>query len=374
MSSGPEPPSMQTTAHAWTIVSQVKSHRIVYFTDDPDYQPPAQGDWYYCSPYEGSLPPGMTLRNCWGWRFNGSTFVDAREPKKADAKESLLESNRQALLKLLREKIDEVRKPWLATCRGGDVVRSQKLQAARDFLDGREASADAMAILEAVAVSRQITLTEAAQLVHDRKQQMDRVLLESERFREQLTQAIAAAKSQPQLLEIREWIQERVYPELSQRFVFPVDNTRPIDLDQPLGETQQVHERARLRARLRELINAKRQTLDSAYVRNEEVWRHKGRIAQAVLAHDGELPPGMDGSVLEAYATARGVSLAVCAETVVQALAQAAQVLTETEAMKDAYLARIDGARNLREIREIEGLLSEEAIHPTWPAKTEGKA
>ena len=37
-------------ARTWVVVTQVKSHRVVYFTDDPDYQPAMQGDWYYVSP------------------------------------------------------------------------------------------------------------------------------------------------------------------------------------------------------------------------------------------------------------------------------------------------------------------------------------
>jgi hypothetical protein len=35
----------------WIVVTQVKSDRVVYFTDDPGYQPPMEGDWYYCSPF-----------------------------------------------------------------------------------------------------------------------------------------------------------------------------------------------------------------------------------------------------------------------------------------------------------------------------------
>ena len=60
-----------------TIVTQVKSNRVVYFTDDADYLPPTDGDWYYVSSTLGDLPKGMSLRNCWRWRFNGGVFTDA---------------------------------------------------------------------------------------------------------------------------------------------------------------------------------------------------------------------------------------------------------------------------------------------------------
>ena len=45
----------------WSLVTQVKSHRVVYFTDDPAYQPPMDGDWYYVSPFAGNSPAnGLT--------------------------------------------------------------------------------------------------------------------------------------------------------------------------------------------------------------------------------------------------------------------------------------------------------------------------
>lgn len=118
----------------WIVVTQVKSHRVVYFTDDQSYQPPMDGDWYYYSPYTGDLPVSMTLRNCWGWRFNGSSFVDAREVVKNTREETLIESNRQVLLKILNEKINVIRQPFMPSCRGGDVVRELKLLEAEDYL------------------------------------------------------------------------------------------------------------------------------------------------------------------------------------------------------------------------------------------------
>ena len=106
------------------IVSQVKSNRVVYFTDDLDYQPPMEGDWYYVSTYQGPLPKDMTLRNCWGWRFNGGVFKDAREAPRQSAAESLLENNRKALRRLLREKIDARARTFPARLRSGRAGRA----------------------------------------------------------------------------------------------------------------------------------------------------------------------------------------------------------------------------------------------------------
>src|SRR3954453_6139545 len=58
-------------AKQWLVVTQFKSDRVIYYTDDHDFDIPADADWCYVSPYEGDLPEGMTLRNCWSWRYRG---------------------------------------------------------------------------------------------------------------------------------------------------------------------------------------------------------------------------------------------------------------------------------------------------------------
>lgn len=142
-------------AGRYVIVSQVKSNRVVYYTDDRDYQPPMTGDWYYVSIYDGILPAGMNLRNCWGWRFNGRAFVDAREVKMHSPEESLLANNRKSLLKILNEKIEAVRHPFMPSCAHGDLARRAKLKEARQYLarpEGTIGKEDSYKLLEAVGV------------------------------------------------------------------------------------------------------------------------------------------------------------------------------------------------------------------------------
>ena len=69
---------------SWLIVSQYRSDRVVYFTDDPDFDVPGNADWCYVSPYVGALPEGMTLRNCWSWRYRGMVFIDERKAPAPD--------------------------------------------------------------------------------------------------------------------------------------------------------------------------------------------------------------------------------------------------------------------------------------------------
>jgi hypothetical protein len=123
-----------TKKTTWVIVTQVKSLRVVYFTDDPSYQPPTENDHYYYSVHLGELPAEITLRNCWGWKFNGQRFLDVHEAPKVTAEEATLVANRKALMQLLVEKINLIRAPFLPACRAGDQVRKLKLQEAHRFL------------------------------------------------------------------------------------------------------------------------------------------------------------------------------------------------------------------------------------------------
>ncbi len=354
----------------WVIVSQVKSHRVVYFTDDPSYQPPMDADWYYCSPYSGGLPTGMTLRNCWGWRFNGAVFTDAREPEKKSAEDSLLESNRKALLKLLGEKINAIREPFLPSCQGGDAVRQSKLREAKAYQllqaspapdnlplnTGAQAGAgvdDAYSLLHAVATARNISLLQAADLIIAKAQETQRVMLETERFRESLTQAIQISSTQAQLNQTRSWLLDQIYPALSREFKFHVDQIEPIALDKPLGQTHRVHEIARLKAQLREAINAQRAALRSDYIQNDEIRKHKAQLARAVLHNGGTAPQGIDATVLQDYAQARQLSLGDAAQAIVNSMAAAAEVLARTEAHKDRMLARIDALKSMADVRDI---------------------
>lgn len=348
----------------WIVVTQVKSHRVVYFTDDQSYQPPMDGDWYYYSPYAGDLPVAMTLRNCWGWRFNGSSFVDAREVAKKTPEETLIESNRQALLKILNEKINAIRKPFMPNCRGGEVVRELKLLEAEGYLalngDG-QVSADTntrtklaqFSQLEVVATSRNISLLEAAKLVVSKTSETRRVLVETERFREQLSRMIQSARTQDQLLKAREYLLDQIYPELFREFKYQIENTQPIDLDRPIHQPHKVHEVTRLKAQLREIINRKRAALQSRYVQNDEIRKHKARLAQAVLSGDEKQLTNLDLEPLRAYATARGLDLKTAAQLIVDAMAVAADLLIHTESLKDQMIPRIEAISTLRDIRDI---------------------
>lgn len=360
----PQPQALIT----WTVVSQCKSDRVVYFTDDPQYQPPMEGDWYYCSTYLGDLPQGMTLRNCWGWRFRGSQFLDAREPVKVTTAEKLLDNNQRALLRLLKEKIDEIRKPFTPTCLDGQTLRALKLKQAHGWLEQLAnpvevpVSDTAWAFLAQVAQARACTLEQAARLIVARAQEQERMWLDTERFREQLTQLIREAKTQAQLMEIREWLLDAVYPELSHQLKYPQSNTEPMDTSAALTPTARLHEITRLKAQLREAVNTQRKYLHSAYVLGEQVWQHKLKQAQQWLSRpaptsSGPVPSGYE--LLESYASAHDLSLDDAAQTLLGTASRATQTLLETERIKDQLLARIDRLKSYAEVQQIERALQD---------------
>jgi hypothetical protein len=338
----------------WVIVSQVKSSRVVYFTNDAMYQPPTDSDVYYYSLFAGYLPEGLSLTNCWGWRFNGGVFTDARESTPKSLEVSLLELNKNALYKILNEKINLIRLPFLPSCAAGEELRKLKLAQASQYLqldtlstpDNRD-----FPLLFSVANSRGITVQEAAVLVQSKHSANIDMLIESERFREQLSSAIQAANTQAGLLNIREWLIDRVYPELSNQFPYPADHTEPYDLDKPMTDTQRIHEIAALKVKLRDVINQKRLPLKSDYVANDDI--RKRKLSEAKAVYEGQMATSPRTTPLGAFAAARHLTLVEAAQVLLESAAVGAKLLAITEQAKDELLAKIERIKNLRDTAQI---------------------
>lgn len=353
-----DPPTALDTGQAaaaqpsFIIVTQVKAHRVVYFTDDPQYEPPMDGDWYYISHHTGALPEGMSLRNCWRWRFNGGVFTDAKAPRQKTAVELLVDNNRKALLQILRKKMNALREPLLAKGTLGAVVRTRKLAQAQAYLKQADTPAD-MALLRGVALARDITMLEAAQLVTGKAAMTSKVLEETEIVWERLAQAIRNAKTESELLELRAHLLDEVHPELSAKFTYKLAHTRPIDPDSPLGPVHRTHETARLKAQLRERINLARADADARYLRNDVVSSRTLELARACLAHDGQPLDDADFPLLQSRADLLGLSLKDAAQTLVDANARAQRLLVRTEQDKNRMLARINTIQTLRDVKDI---------------------
>ncbi|WP_219211623.1 hypothetical protein [Variovorax boronicumulans] len=336
----------------WWVVSQVKSHRVVYFTDDADYAPPREGDWYYVSPYRGQLPKGMTLRNCWRWRFNGHDFADAGAGQKKREIDSLLHHNKEALVKLLREKIDAVRRPFGASCISGEKVREAKLAEAHMLLDANISPPDDGFLVASAAV-KNCSVREMAHRVSELHAAEHRMLRQTEQLRESLKAAIEKAETHDALIELRGRLLNELAPELNALHAIRPSHTTPQQKQAALLPRELAAEQLRLRVQLREKINDLRRPCVSHYLLDDIVLKHRGRVAQSVIAAGGALPPGIDGSTLKSYAAARGMSLVAAAKDTLTEMDATAWLLLETEQMKDAMLSRIAATATFDALKQL---------------------
>lgn len=347
----------------YLLVTQVKSNRVVYFTDDLDYLPPQEGDWNYISTYQGKLPAQMTLKNCWGWRFNGGVFTDAREPKQKSQKEALIDHNRQALLRMVKEKINTLRAPFEVGSYLGEEVRRKKLKEAQTFTEHTE-SLDSYPFLEAVAVARDISMSEAAQLVLEQASKTDEVLIETERIRETFNQKIMAADSEEVLVELRRQLLNEVYPALSEKFKFKVDHITPTDPNKPLPLAHIQHEILRLQVQLREKINRIRADYVSLYLLDDVLVKHKANIAELMIKQGGKLPEDVDISLLTIEAEAKNISVLQVARDVLLELAETGRVLIETEKVKNHLLSKIARLKTISDINQIGEQIKSISVSP----------
>jgi len=334
----------------WLVVTQVKSNRIVYFTDDPEYQPPMQADWCYVSPFSGDLPQGMTLRNCWRWRFDGMAFVDAGKPPSADKTATLLEHNRQTLLDLLSERIQALRRPLEPSTPQGHELRAHKVAAAKSHLAGQPVDA----ILLAAAAAHGVPVAAMARQVLALAAERQEVLARTEALRETLSFAIRHAVDQGELIALRHRIITEVAADRLEPLPPAAPHTRPPDgSEPPLADAVLEEERLRLRLQLRNRINDLRRPWVSHYLLDEALVARKAELASAVMRAGGAVPAGMDGSLLLSHAAARGQTLVEAAREVGDEMRQQREVLVETEIMKDAMLARIAAVKDVAAIHEI---------------------
>ena len=345
-------PSPAATHPGWFIVSQVKTNRVIYFTDDQDYAPAMDGDWYFVSHYLGDIPPDMTLKNCWGWRFDGDTLRSAGDPAEAGSDASLMKSNRKALHTMLRDIVDALRQPWAPTCALGESLRAAKLLEARALLDAtpdRPAPAE-LPLLQGLAAGRNITLAEAAALVTERHAATQAGLLASEALRERFAHAIDTALTQADLAALRKQMiaqAEDQQPAALPRGPLPMS---PRELDAPLDARARALEAARLRAQLRTAVNGQRRRVHDGFDQDDGLLKHKAKLAQSVLNNDGK---AARSSLLADYADSRGLSLEDAARLVIGTVTEADRILRSTERQKDLFLARIERARSLRDFQQV---------------------
>ena len=86
--------------------------------------------------------------------------------------------------------------------------------------------------------------------------------------------------------------------------------------------------------------------------------KHKAKLAQLVLANGGVAPEGVDCTLLQSYADARGIELKAVSENIVSTIYSMELILIESEKERDKFSSLIDEVREFRSIYNIEKMLS----------------
>ncbi|MBB3211651.1 hypothetical protein FHW67_000899 [Herbaspirillum sp. Sphag1AN] len=343
----------QLEGQQYVVLTQVKSYRVVYFTTDPQYVPPMEGDWYFASTYQGVLPQGMTLQNCWAWRFNGNTFVHAGDQARKNKTEEIIETNKRALKNILRDKIQRLREPYLPSDSFGYELRARKRQEAKLFLEQPDAEAT-YPYLEATAVARNLTMHDAARLILWRAEKTEKVMISTERVRERFSLLVEQADSQEKLLTLRSMLLEELYPELSKEFRYNISNTIPMDHQTPLSEQALVHEKSRLRAMLLECINELRGRGDNRYLQNEKIVIYKAKLAKIIKSRDAPSENKLDVKFLDEIAIMWGKDRGDLAKLWMEDLINNENLLLESEKEKENFMYLISKINCLSDVRRIE--------------------
>jgi hypothetical protein len=102
----------------YRLLVDIATDRLIWYTTDLEAH--IQNDEHSAiAEFEGTLPEGITLGNCWNYGFRNKEVILLNHPAK---KVSLLESNRTSIRKFLVDKINEKRSSLTFNVRYADYV------------------------------------------------------------------------------------------------------------------------------------------------------------------------------------------------------------------------------------------------------------
>ncbi len=353
------PCDVVTISQSWTIVSQVKTYRVVYFTDDEEYAPTVEGNSYYVSLYVGELPKGMTLRNCFYWLFNGSSFIEVGYIQPKSTSEDLIEQNRNALIAILREKIAALQKPYCPSSVLGYLARQRKLAEAQYLISSDDSEKDYPYLMNAAAKQR-LTIRETANLILAKKTEFETMLMRTECLRERFTWEIQTATSDADLVAVSKRLQEEIKLDIKADFVVEFRQLKPqeqLEIPEPVELSC---ERRRLEIQLCDRINNLRRNLISGYLLDDIVFQHISRLAQAVVSVNSnfeQLLNELDIMPLLDYAVNHDQTLLEAAENFLSEVDKRAKILLETEQMKNSMRSRIANIQSFQDIETTSNII-----------------
>jgi hypothetical protein len=339
---------VNTTEYAqqWLIFFDAQTGRIAHVTEDTSIATQLEGV-NLIGDIVSSKPVELSSTNSAAWIYDTNGFTHIGFSHRASNSISLLEFNRQAVIKLLNNKIDAIRKARLDAIPLSQSLRGEWDSESKIAGSGSIAyfQEESLLINRAAAQNQTVAQTRASALRADA--QRDTLLISTELRREELLKEIFEAESK-QLIMFR----ERIVSEFSLAAMPEVQVVEVHSLNASLHGDALASEKFRLHAVLKQKINQIRKPYISAY--------HGDDIAQKMLLmaannflvvkHQAHAD---DFKMLISYAAFRSMSIIQAAEKIIKAHKELESMLFDTEQLKDSVSAKIDSASTPEQLNTL---------------------
>lgn len=181
------------------LVLDCSCNRVIYFTDSSAVRL-TLNQHVYLREWDADLPIGMSLKNCWDWKLVGNKLVLDQGLNK-NLKKSLLEQNKEKMVKFLEERVNHLRKPFQPSCNEGYYLRSIKL---------KEAINGGGPLINLLAKNKGYELSAEINEILSANKRYKFVMLKTEVFRESYKEKIHLAQTNEEVYKIRDEIADFV--------------------------------------------------------------------------------------------------------------------------------------------------------------------
>ena len=91
-----------------TLVIDTRTSRIIFYTVLEPHTIAAHPEHWVATTPTASLPSGITLANCYSYKFDSGKVTGGPAPKSANTADTLLNENKRAMQRLLRERLADL--------------------------------------------------------------------------------------------------------------------------------------------------------------------------------------------------------------------------------------------------------------------------
>ena len=143
-------------ADTTTLVIDTRTSRIIFYTVLEPHTIAAHPEHWVATTPTASLPSGMALANCYSYKFDSGRVVGSPAPKSANTANTLLNENKRAMQRLLRERLAALwgnTPPWELLAQPQEALQAQAQQFVSIQADllAKIAAATGQADIDAVA-------------------------------------------------------------------------------------------------------------------------------------------------------------------------------------------------------------------------------